>query len=282
MMILTMRDVLAHQEHVPWPELYQVEQDLLLSLAMQAIFEDGFLASQVAMRGGTVLHKVHLAPPSRYSEDIDLVVVGDRPELHIKKALMRVLRDVLGREQSSVWTSLKLAVRNAAMPSRILRCIFKVPSVCEPTRSLTIEVEVNVSERSPKYPLQFLPFGLTFRGQEKAITVVSYNLDEMLATKMRAMFQRKKGRDLFDLYWALSSTPVTPVNEDAVVAAFVHYMQAEGAHVPREEFSLHLQSCIADKHGFCRDMVPLLKLNMRYSPEIAAEVVESRLLARLP
>lgn len=79
--------ILEHQTVVPWPVLYQVEQDLLLCRAMIAIFNDKFLASQVAMRGGTVLHKVHLAPASRYSEDIDLVIVGDRPEQHIQMAL---------------------------------------------------------------------------------------------------------------------------------------------------------------------------------------------------
>ena len=103
---------------LPWSEPYQVEQDLLLCLAMRAIFEDRFLSPQVAMRGGTVLHKVHLAPAARYSEDIDLVAVGDRPEGHIRKALLRVLRPVLGREKSSVWDSVQLAVRNAAMVQR--------------------------------------------------------------------------------------------------------------------------------------------------------------------
>ncbi len=73
MIALTRKDVLAHEVVVPWPEPYQVEQDLLLCLAMHAIFEDRFLSSQVAMRGGTVLHKVHLSPAARYSEDIDLV-----------------------------------------------------------------------------------------------------------------------------------------------------------------------------------------------------------------
>jgi predicted nucleotidyltransferase component of viral defense system len=92
MIPLTLQDVLAHQASVPWPELYQVEQDLLLSLSMRAIFDDAFLSAQVAMRGGTVLHKIHLAPAARYSEDIDLVVIGKRPEGHIRKALMRVLR----------------------------------------------------------------------------------------------------------------------------------------------------------------------------------------------
>jgi predicted nucleotidyltransferase component of viral defense system len=136
---LTRQDILAHQHIVPWPELYQVEQDLLLSLAMRAIL--------VAMRGGTVLHKVHLAPAARYSEDIDLVVYGDHPEDHVRKAVMRVLRPILGKEQSWVWDDLKLAVRNASRPSRIFRCVYKVPSTSKPGRVLKVEVETNVSER---------------------------------------------------------------------------------------------------------------------------------------
>ena len=68
---LTRQDVLQHQANVPWPMLHQVEQDLLLSRAMVALFSDAFLKEQIAMRGGTVLHKVHLAPPSRYSEDME-------------------------------------------------------------------------------------------------------------------------------------------------------------------------------------------------------------------
>ena len=125
---LTLQDVLAHQSSFPWPEINQVEQDLLLSLSMRAIFDDPFLSGQVAMRGGTVLHKVHLAPASRYSEDIDLVVVGERPEGHIRKAIMRVLRPVFGKEKSSAWATLRLAVRNAAKPSRILSSICTGPS----------------------------------------------------------------------------------------------------------------------------------------------------------
>jgi predicted nucleotidyltransferase component of viral defense system len=72
MIALPQKDLLAHQVLVPWSQPYQVEQDLLC-LAMRAIFEDQFLAGQVAMRGGTVLHKVHLAPAARYLEDLDLV-----------------------------------------------------------------------------------------------------------------------------------------------------------------------------------------------------------------
>ena len=276
---LTLQDVLAHQASVPWPELYQVEQDLLLSLSMRAIFDDPFLSAQVAMRGGTVLHKIHLAPAARYSEDIDLVVVGKRPESHIRKALMRVLRPVLGREKSSAWATLRLAVRNAAKPSRILRCIYRVPSVSAPGRELTVEVETNVSERLPKYPLQRLPLALNIRGQSLESTIVSYNINEMLGTKMRALFQRRKGRDLFDLYWALTTESALPVKVDDVVSAFQHYMREEVTKVPRAEFVAHLRSCTEDRAGFRTDM---LRKNLDHDPRKAGSYVENQVLSRLP
>jgi predicted nucleotidyltransferase component of viral defense system len=282
MIALTLEDVLVHQNNVPWAELYQVEQDLLLSLSMHKIFADKFLSGQVAMRGGTILHKVHLAPPARYSEDIDLVIVGDRPEGHIKRALMRVLREVLGKEKSSGWALLKLAVRNAAKPSRILRCIYKVPSVSEPGRELTIEVEVNVSERIPKFPLQSLDFESIHRSVVLQNNIVSYNINEMLGTKMRAMFQRKKGRDLFDLYWALTAKSVMPVNIPSIIDAFTHYMRDEDTHVPRSEFLAHLRKCLSDKAGFCSDMLPLLRNDLKYDPQIAGEYIETTLLSQLP
>ena len=100
---ITVRDVIAHQQYAPWEQMRQVEQDLLLCCSMVAIFRDKFVKSQVAMRGGTLLHKVHLAPAARYSEDIDLVVIGDRPQEHISRALVRVLTPVLGKPAQSVW-----------------------------------------------------------------------------------------------------------------------------------------------------------------------------------
>ena len=282
MIVLTRQDVLVHQREVSWAELYQVEQDLLLCLAMRAIFSDRFLVKEVAMRGGTVLHKVHLAPAARYSEDIDLVAVGESPEEHIRKALMRVLRPILGKERSSIWTALKLAVRNAAKPSRILRCVYEVPSVSEPGRFLRVEVEANVTERRPKYELQWLPFVFGFRGEAVSITLASFNIDEMLATKMRAMFQRKKGRDLFDLYWALTAPAAQPLDLERVLVAFSHYMGAEGTYVPRSEFIAHLDECLADRAGFCTDMTDLLRVGVAYDPLKAGAYLKTELLARLP
>jgi predicted nucleotidyltransferase component of viral defense system len=69
---------------------------------MAGIFADDFLRDQVAMRGGTALHKVHLEPAARYSEDIDLMQIGERPSTHVEKALKRILEPVLGRPRLSM------------------------------------------------------------------------------------------------------------------------------------------------------------------------------------
>lgn len=60
---------------VPWKDNVQIEQDLLISRALVTIFNDEFLASQLAFRGGTALHKLYMSPQPRYSEDIDLVQI---------------------------------------------------------------------------------------------------------------------------------------------------------------------------------------------------------------
>jgi predicted nucleotidyltransferase component of viral defense system len=55
-------------------------------------------------------------------------------------------------------------------------------------------------------------------------------LDELLATKMRALCQRKQGRDIFDLATALNNPAVNP---DRIVAAFSEYMSKGGLRVTR-------------------------------------------------
>ena len=66
-------------EHAPWIDNAQIEQDLIICRALIAIFSDEFLASQLAFRGGTALHKLYLSPQPRYSEDIDLVQIIPGP-----------------------------------------------------------------------------------------------------------------------------------------------------------------------------------------------------------
>lgn len=278
---LTRRDIIFHQNHVPWQDPRQVEQDLLLSRAMVSLFSDAFLKTQIAMRGGTLLHKVHLAPPARYSEDIDLVAIGDRPEEHIDTAIRRVLKDCLGTPSKSIWDSIALSVRNVVRPSRVLRLTYLIASQSTPGgRPLEIVIEVNVTERTPHRRIVALPFSYPFQDQSVHVDVNGFDLDEMLGTKLRALFQRRRGRDLFDLYWALSQSK-TGTHPKRIIDSFQHYLNKEGTVAHRNEFIDLLNGHLQDS-GFLTDMNPLLRSGVEYDPHVAAKLVISSLLNLLP
>ena len=58
----------------------------------------------------------------------------------------------------------------------------------------------------------------------------TYTLEELLATKLRALYQRRKGRDLFDLWLG-----VTEGKADAgrIIHVFKKYMETEGQTVDK-------------------------------------------------
>ena len=79
--------IMEWSQQVPWQSNEQVEQDLIICRALVEIFSDKWLASSLAFRGGTALHKLYLQPQPRYSEDIDLVQVRAEP---IKETVQRL------------------------------------------------------------------------------------------------------------------------------------------------------------------------------------------------
>ena len=188
--------------------------------------------------------------------------------------------DVLGMPKASVWNTVRLAIRNTVKPSRVLRMTYSLPSIIEPGRMLDIVVEANVSERKPHRALVELPFTFPFREKSVTTQINGYDIHEMLGTKMRAMFQRKRGRDLFDLYWALTKS-MSPADPSSVIESFQHYMKQERTKAGREEFVGILEAHLRDR-GFCSDMQPLLRTGIIYDPHSAGSYVKTHLLNLLP
>lgn len=252
----------AWQRLAPWPKRSQIEQDLRLSQGVAALFADPVLREHVAMRGGTVLHKAHLAPAARYSEDIDLVLVKPMDTETLDGHLRRVLTPVLGRPSDSLIADAWLALRNVLRPSKILRTAYKfVPLGLQ--REETIKVEVNLNENASIYPLVDVELDTLDDDGEPARAVVrSYDINEMLGTKTRALMQREQGRDLFDLVhaWQLSeagSTPY-PVGGAKAMDAFAWYLEREGTRMDRDEANSLLDARLRNA-AFRRDMDTLLR-----------------------
>jgi predicted nucleotidyltransferase component of viral defense system len=103
-------------------------------------------------------------------------------------------------------------------------------------------------------------------------------LDELLGTKLRALYQHRKGRDLYDLYKALS---LAEVNVDNILLCYRKYMEfVVGAPPTRKEFLLNMELKMQDEE-FLGDTRMLLRGGEEYDPQKAYEVVKSILLDKL-
>ena len=265
------------QAYAPWPKRSQLEQDLRLSRGVAVIFADSALREHLAMRGGTVLHKAHLAPAARYSEDIDLVLVKPMALDMLDAHLRRALTPVLGHPGDSLIADAWLALRNVLKPSKILRIAFRfVPIGLH--REESIKVEVNLNENASLFPLVSVNLDtLDEDGEPIQVKAVSYDINEMLGTKTRALMQREQGRDLFDLFhaWQLGVAGSTPyaVEGDKAMEALAWYLEKEGTRLRRDEANMLLDARLR-KESFRRDMDTLLRPGLpKFDVDAGASVI---------
>jgi len=99
----------------------------------------------------------------------------------------------------------------------------------------------------------------------------------LLGTKLRALYQRRKGRDLFDLATALATPKVDP---QRIVQSFSEYMDRGGHHVTRADFEQNMEAKLADPR-FTADIGPLLAPGHVWDIEAAHAEVLSRLIPLL-
>lgn len=248
-----------------WVQDFQVEQDLVISRALVEIFSHPLLHDALAFRGGTALYKLHLTPPARYSEDIDLVQTKPEAAGPMMDALRAVLDPWLGNP------------RYKQTEGRVT-FVYRFDSEGLPPVPMRLKVETNTREHFSVYGLREIPFAVDSRWFQGSCSIHSYDVDELLGTKMRALFQRRQGRDLFDLAIALANPNTNP---ERIVSSFLKYMEHEGHRITRAQFEENIALKMQDP-AFLADITPLLAANYKWDPEAEAAVVSSRLIARLP
>ena len=248
----------------PWRENVQVEQDLLICRALVEIYKDEYLASHLAFRGGTALHKLYMHPQPRYSEDIDLVQINAEPiketYIHLRQALAFLGEPVVKQKR-----------HNNTL-------LFRLQSDGLPSMPIHIKVEINCKEHFSVLPLVKVPFkveSMWYKGEAELLT---YQLDELIDTKMRALYQRRKGRDLFDLYKALTTADL---NIDNVLQAYNAYMDFVVEHKPTyKEFIINMADKMQDA-DFLGDTESMLRFGDTFDPQAAYEQVREKLIDRL-
>jgi predicted nucleotidyltransferase component of viral defense system len=123
-----------------------------------------------------------------------------------------------------------------------------------------------------------VPFTVASRWFEGACDVQTYEIDELLGTKLRTLYQRKQARDLFDLEIALTRLPADP---QRVVAAFLEYMARDGHQITRAQVEQNLALKMRDR-TFLADLSPLLAGGDAWDPVAAEARVSRDIVALLP
>ena len=144
----------------------------------------------------------------------------------------------------------------------------------EDTPPFRLKVEINSREHFSVFGLRRVPFSVASRWFHGAADIVTCELDELLATKLRALYQRRKGRDLL-------ATALDGADPRRIVAAFDAYMEREDGRVTRALFERNLSDKLRDPR-FGADIGPLLAHGYRWAIEEAAQEVSVRLIALLP
>ncbi|AGY58010.1 nucleotidyl transferase AbiEii/AbiGii toxin family protein [Gloeobacter kilaueensis] len=246
------QNIIAWSGQAPWAEQRQVEQDLIISRALVALFGDSFLAQQLRFRGGTALNKLHLPKPLRYSEDIDLVRTTGGPIRPVLDHVHDVLDPWLGQpkfDQSPVAPKFRYVIEG------------------EDKTPIRLKIEINTREREAYDPIQLRPFKVENPWFSGAADIPIFSDEELLATKLRALLQRKKGRDLIDLSHALAIFEALDVQK--VVDLFGRYLMATETVISRAQAEQRMFEKL-DERNFMADVRPLLAADERETFDEAA------------
>ena len=255
--------IIEWRDTVPWTEDAQVEQDLIICRALTAIYQDEFLSKRLAFRGGTALHKLYLSPQLRYSEDIDVVQIIAEPI----KSMIDCLREVLSF----------LGEPHVRQKKNNNTLIFKLNSTIPPVVPIKLKIEINCKEHFHVDDFVTQHFSVLNQWFSGECDVLTYRLDELVGTKVRALYERRKGRDLFDLYRALQDVRL---NTDNVMYCFLQYMENEGKKPTHSLYTSNMHYKLNNAE-FLGDTNNLLRPGTAYNPGKSYEIVKTKLIDKL-
>lgn len=251
------------QLQAPWIRVNQVEQDLIISRALVNLYNNQKVKSNLVFRGGTCLNKLMLNKPARYSEDIDLVQKKPEPIGKSLDAIRSVLDEWLGSPKR------KLTERSAKL-------IYRYPS--SEGIPAKLKIEINTTEHYHMLNHIEVPYQVDsgwFKGTTKIIT---YQLNELMGSKLRALYQRRKGRDLFDMWLMLEKNSLN-INE--VIKIFLAHCEHDKHPISRTIFEKNLVEK-TENEDFKTEVRTLITTDATWDFKKAYELVLDKIIAKLP
>lgn len=231
--------------------LFRIDRFTVLREYLQLVFLSHVYAraraGKVYFKGGTAIHLLFDSP--RFSEDLDFSTVlspADAGRL-IKEAGTEMRREIPGIKML-LWHRGKRGIR--------FKLIYKSADFKYPTA-----IRIDVSFEKPlapvssplltKFPIMLFP-------------IVSHlAAEEILAEKIRAVLERAKGRDIFDLWFLLSKNYA--INQDLVAKkigrkTFMPELRLKIARFPDKKLKLDLNQFLPAPIRKIADLKQRLKI----------------------
>ena len=255
----------AWSTKAPWPDLRQVEQDLIICRALCDLFTAPALAGTIAFRGGTAIHKLLFKQPLRYSEDIDLVQANPEP---------------IGGTVDAIRAALSwLGKCSREQAGHSMHLVFKFTPEIDAQATLKLKVEINTREHASLLGVRRYPFAVENDWYRGTAEIASFEPEELFGTKLRALLQRRRNRDLFDLHQGIEQLPLDP---EKVIACFDHYLALEGKPITRAMAEQRMLEKLT--RSLTEDVAPMLPANVRWTDADAIQAFErvwTELIARI-
>ena len=245
----------AWSAKAPWPDSRQVEQDLIICRALCDLFNAPALKGKIAFRGGTAIHKLLFKQPLRYSEDIDLVQTQPGPI----GTTVDAIRDALS------W----LGKCKREQAGHSMHLVFKFTPEADAQATLKLKVEINTREHESLFPIKRIPFAVENDWYQGQTEIASFEPEETFGTKLRALLQRRKNRDLFDLHHGLEQLAM---DQDKLITCFEHYLAQEGTAITRAMAEQRMLEKLT--RSLTEDIGPLLPAGIRFNDDDAMQAFE--------
>lgn len=244
--MILQRHITEWRSNAPWPYPDQIEHDLILSRAMCELYSSPIVANNLVFRGGTALHKLFFDEPGRFSEDLDFVQKEAMPIGDTANKIRSCLDGWLGKPK---WQ------QNEGR----FTLYYRFETETEPVIQRKLKVEINTREHFSVLPLLEVKFDVNSDWYKGSALISTYHLEELLGTKLRALYQRRKGRDLFDFWYAFKK--VDTIDIDKMVDVFFNYMEKGNTPVTNKQFLSNLELKKENK-AFNDDIFSLLSPNL--------------------
>ncbi len=242
----------AWRERAPWSSPAQVEQDLIICRALCDLFNAPALAGKIAFRGGTAIHKLLFKQVLRYSEDIDLVQTQAEPI----GPTVDAIRDALA------W----LGKCKREQAGHSMHLVFRFSPESAPQSALKLKVEINTREHQAFLGHRRYPFSVVSDWYSAQTELLSFKPEELFGTKLRALLQRRKNRDLFDLHHGLLQLDMDAAK---VVACLDHYLALEDHPISRAQAEERMLKKLT--RSLTEDIEPLLPVGVPFDDAVAID-----------